>query len=205
MQVQSPYLNARYRGMQPVAEIDLVSGCLIFSRVGFYDEVPLVWPVETTRVVGSRGFVTFRARYSCARIELDDPPGNPDGVYDFLDLQNDLDDRGGLSGAGTLIVDENDTPIPAGDPRLNGDAQVDVEFIITQDPSPDPGLDPSHAIDMIFNANYFRYNGVRLNPGLPIYTDFDTTEAVTRCLVLDKIVVRPHDPRSPSCGGPFGP
>ena len=194
MTLNSPYQDAEDRDVQQVIEVDVVSGCTLFSRFAFQDEVPGVWPVETTRVVGSTGFVTFRSLFSCAEIG----PDNPDHPYTFWDLQNDL--AGALStqpatanDPGSLIVSDSDVPLARNHSYLVGTVDADVELIFTQDPM--PPTNPNDAMD----RPQFIYNGVRLNPGLPIFSNPDTYDAVARCLVIDKIIVRPHDPGAPAC------
>ena len=197
MNLNSPNLAPDERGVQQVIDVDLVSGCTLFSRLALQDETPGVWPVETTRIVGTTGFVTFRSLYSCAEIG----PSNPDIPYSFWKLQRELTTTNAgfmptpLStppatdtAPGSLIVTGSDVPRAMDDPLLTGASNADVEIIFTQDSAP-----PTNPDDAMLRPNFI-YNGVRLNPGLPIFNNPDTVRAVSRCLVIDKIIVRPHAP-----------
>lgn len=202
MNLNSPNLAVDERGVQQVIDVDLVSGCTLFSRLALQDEVAGVWPVETTRVVGTTGFVTYRSLYSCAEIG----PDNANIPYSFWDLQWDLTDvNAGFTptplssppvndtSLGSLIVSGTDVPLARNHTYLVGTTDADVELIITQDSAP-----PTNAADAMLRP-HFVYNGVRLNPGLPIFNNPDTVRAVSRCLVIDKIIVRPHDPGAAAC------
>lgn len=209
MKLGSPYLSPADRGPQQVIQVDRVSGCALFSQATLFDEVPGVWPVRTTRVEGAAGFVTFRALYSCAEIR----PMSTALPYTFWDLQWDLADRYSMltdpplstmpttnMDAGSLIVGDSDNPLGFHHSLLIG-GLADVEIIYTQDKNPGDAMGPNPPAnpDDATLRPHFIFSGGRLNPGLPVFTDPDTVEQVSRCLVIDKIVVRTHDPAAPAC------